>query len=417
MLRAEGGPDSPVCSPGMTLPDISSLGSPPPGTIETRLRANAAVVLARPEVAPRRSTGESIAAWLAARTKALEKIGRPVRRGLVVPTAWLLVALIAVADFAMGSEVTLRFLYCVPIVLLVAARGTAPAVAMAFVCDLCWMTGDAIAGAKYSSLAVPVLNGLITLSVYLVVIWLLAGLLNLHHDMERRVRERTDALTSEMAERGRLEREIISISEKERWSLGHDLHDGLGQHLTATAMAAQSIARDLEDGKHASVKDAYQLVRLIEDGIGQTRRLAKGLLLVTVEQDELADALREMAVASTKQFRIPCELRLAGIVTTGDAAVATHLFRIAQEAVRNAARHAKAGSVELWVSGDESGIFMAIIDNGVGLPGPEERGFGMGLRIMAHRAKLIGAEFDVRCPPGGGTVVECRWARAEGATK
>jgi signal transduction histidine kinase len=140
--------------------------------------------------------------------------------------------------------------------------------------------------------------------------------------------------------------------------------------------------------------------------------LAKGLLLVTVEADELPDALREMAAASVKQFRVPCELRLTGIVNARNAVVATHLFRIAQEAVRNAARHAKARGIELRVSGVEDGIFMAVIDNGVGLPAPSVRGAGMGLRIMEHRAKIIGAEFAVRRPPSGGTVVECRWTNS-----
>lgn len=394
---------------------ISSFRPPISEMTEHRSGLPANGALARPEP-PRRPTGEVIAAWLAERAKALDEFGGRARGTLVVPAAWLLVAAIAITDYAAGSEVTLRFLYCVPIVLLVAARGTAPAVVMAFVCDFAWMTADAIAGARYSSFAVPVLNGLITLSVYLVVIWLLAGLLNLHHHMERRVRERTEALTSEMAERGRLEQEIINISEKERWSLGHDLHDGLGQHFTATAMAAQSLARDLEDARHPTAKDAYQLVRLIEDGIGQTRRLAKGLLLVTVEADDLPDALREMAAASVKQFRVPCEVRLAGSVNARNAVVATHLFRIAQEAVRNAARHAKARGIELWLSGDANGIFMAVIDNGVGLPTPGARGLGMGLRIMEHRAKIIGAEFSVRRPPGGGTVVECRWTHGPEAT-
>lgn len=361
----------------------------------------------------RRSAGEALASWLAARTKALDAFGGR----FVVPVAWTLVALTAAADFAMGSEITLRFLYCIPLVLMVAARGTRPAIGMALVCDVCWIVADTTAGAKYSSVFVPISNMLITLGVYLIVIWLLGGLLNLHREMERRVEERSAALTAEMAERGRLEREIISISEKERWSVGHDLHDGLGQHFTATAMAAQSLARGLEDEGHSAAPDAYRLVRLIEDGIGQTRRLAKGLLLVSVEEDELADALREMTVASAEHFRVPCDLRIAGTLATVDASIATHLFRIAQEAVRNASRHGRPTRVEVWVSGDESGIFMAIRDDGVGLPPPERRGAGMGMRIMAHRAKLIGADFDVRRWDEGGTIVECRWSRLSHASE
>jgi signal transduction histidine kinase len=241
------------------------------------------------------------------------------------------------------------------------------------------------------------------------VIWILDGLLSLHREMEARVEERTAALTNEMAERSRLEREIINMSDKERWSLGHDVHDGLGQHFTATAMAAQALTRDLEDDKHKSAADGHRLVRMIEDGIGQTRRLAKGLLLVTIDEDEFVDALREMATACNSQFRVPCELRTTGRIAVVNSTVATHLFRIAQEAVRNAARHAGATSIEVRLSGDEAGLLMSIHDNGVGLPPATSHGAGMGLRIMAHRAKVIGATFEIRSAREGGTVVECRW--------
>jgi signal transduction histidine kinase len=352
-----------------------------------------------------------MAEWLATRAPVLETWGGPLSAKFTVVLAWVLVAVIAIVDFFMGSEITLRFLYCVPIVLLVSARRISMAVFMAVACDLCWVIGDKIAGAHYSRPSVPLINGAITLGVYLLVIWLLAGLLNLHREMERRVEQRSAALTAEIAERGRLEREIIAISEKERWSLGHDLHDGLAQHFTATALAAQSLACDLDDESHASAVDAYRVVRMIEDGIGQTRRLAKGLLLVAVEGDELVDALREMAATCSAQLRVSCDVHIAGTLGTPDAAVATQLFRIAQEAVRNAARHARPTRIDLWVSGDETGIFLAVRDNGVGLPPVENRGGGMGLRIMPHRAKLIGAAFDIRPSLGGGTVVECRWTR------
>lgn len=359
----------------------------------------------------RRTTGEALALWLAARAKALNELGGWLPGTALAPIAWGLVGVLAAADLAMGLEITLRFLYCIPIVLLAAARGTKPAVMMALVCDGCWLTADLIAGASYSSLFVPLANMLITLGIYLVIIWLLGGLLSLHREMERRVEERTEALTAEMAARAHLEREIVNISEKERWSLGHDLHDGLGQHFTATAMAAQSHARGLEDEGHPGTGDAYRLVKFIEDGIGQTRRLAKGLLLVAVEKDELSDALREMATASAEQFRVPCELRLSGNLEVTDSVVATNLFRIAQEAVRNAARHSRAKRIQLQVVGTADGVALMIRDDGVGLPPADQRGAGMGLQIMAHRARIIGAEFSIQPSADGGTVIECQWAR------
>ena len=154
-----------------SLPRVA--GAPAAGVPPSGPRAGTAAAIPPPEGPARRSTGEALASWLAARAKALDEFGGPARGTLLVPAAWALVALFAAADFAMGSEITLRFLYCVPLVLIVAARGTRPAILMALVCDACWIVGDVVAGARYSSLLAPLSNVVITLGVYLIVIWLL----------------------------------------------------------------------------------------------------------------------------------------------------------------------------------------------------------------------------------------------------
>jgi signal transduction histidine kinase len=323
--------------------------------------------------------------------------------------AWVLAGGITLLDFLLGYEVTLRFVYCIPISLMVAVQGRRAALLLALACDAGWLAGDIAAGVRYSSAIVAIWNFLITLANYAFVIWLLGRLFALQRGLEERVQVRTAALVSEIAERERLERELMTIAEKERRSVGNDLHDGLCQHFTATAIAAQVLARRLEKEHHAAAADARGLMKLVEDGIGQTRQLAKGLLLVTVEIDGLATALAEMAASSTAQFRVPCEFRVAGAPTVRDVMVSTHLYRIAEEAVRNAVRHGKAGRVRLDLSGGEQSVRLVVDDDGVGLPGPELRGRGMGLRIMAHRAQIIGAKFTVGAAPHGGTRIECAW--------
>jgi signal transduction histidine kinase len=89
--------------------------------------------------------------------------------------------------------------------------------------------------------------------------------------------------------------------------------------------------------------------------------------------------------------------------------VATHLFRITQESVRNAVRHGGAKGVKIALSTSLEGLLILTVQvDGSGLPPPAERGKGLGLRIMAHRAAMIHAAFKIEAPATGGTIVECR---------
>ena len=123
----------------------------------------------------------------------------------------------------------------------------------------------------------PVWNALILMVFYLMVVWLLASLRSLQRDLEATVRERTQALRHEMAERQRLEEEILQISEREQRRIGHDLHDSLCQHLTATALAGQVLGERLAAKSLPEAADAGKVVELVEDGITLARNLARGL--------------------------------------------------------------------------------------------------------------------------------------------
>jgi signal transduction histidine kinase len=88
--------------------------------------------------------------------------------------------------------------------------------------------------------------------------------------------------------------------------------------------------------------------------------------------------------------------------------MSSHLFRIAQEAIRNAVRHGAAKQIDVSLRKESHFLTLIVKDNGRGLPSPSERGKGLGLQIMAHRAQMIGATFAVERLSGGGTIVQCR---------
>ncbi|MFY9924689.1 MAG: sensor histidine kinase [Opitutaceae bacterium] len=338
-------------------------------------------------------------------------ITNPSHRRRLVAFTFILVLVIGVADYLTGFELSLLVFYLLPICLAVASVGWRFGVVTSVLSIATWLTGDFAAGAHFSKTLVPVWNSLIALGTYLMVVWLLSSLLALQREMEARIRQRTAALTDEIAERERLERAILEISDRERRSIGHDLHDGLGQHLTGTALVAHALGARMADRKADEAQEMKKIIGLIEDGIEQTRNLAKGLLLAEIEREGLAIALQEFAAATSQNFRVECVCRCEGNAAFEENGTATHLYRIAQEAVRNAVRHGRAKRIDIALEDRGGKVVLSVHDDGTGLAPPGSRGEGLGLRIMTHRASIIGASLAVTAQPGGGTLVICTLAR------
>ncbi|HTB79632.1 MAG TPA: ATP-binding protein [Opitutaceae bacterium] len=334
----------------------------------------------------------------------------PMRRRRLTGVILGLVLGIGLVDYAIdnGDQISLHLFYFLPVSLAVITRGWKFAILIAASCVAVMLGGDILSGAHYASLFVPGWNVLITFGNYLIIIWLLHNLLILQREMEERVRQRTAALADEVSERERLEKEMMAIGQKERWSIGHDLHDGLCQHLTGTAFAARVLAEELADRHEPAAANAGRIVALIEDGIGQMRRVAKGLLLVSVEEGGLVTALQELAVTAGEQFQLKCECHCSGEPALPDAVTASHLFHIAQEAVRNAARHGQPGRISITLLAAPAGLTLTVSDDGTGIKNTGGPVRGMGLRIMAHRAAMIGADFSAGTAAGGGTKISCQ---------
>jgi signal transduction histidine kinase len=222
------------------------------------------------------------------------------------------------------------------------------------------------------------------------------------------VRQRTAALTTEIQERTRLEKELLEISEREQRQISHDLHDSLGQHLTATAFASQVLSEDLENKSLPQSAAAKNLVKLVEEAIVLTRTFARGLHPVEITGEGLMDGFQELARNTSERFNVACEFECLEPVLLHDAASSTHLYRIVQEAITNAIKHGKARHISIGLEKLNGTITLTVTDDGVGLPENVCIGQGMGLRIMAYRANMIGAIFNIGRLPESGTRVTCK---------
>ncbi len=214
--------------------------------------------------------------------------------------------------------------------------------------------------------------------------------------------------TQEIAERKLLQKQFADVVDHEQRRLGQELHDSLGQQIAVMAMMSQGLQRRVAAEDATAVDFLERLTESTQTAQAQVRALSKGLLPVEVDRGGLTEAL-EVLVASVKGLSdVDVLCRCEDDVVVGDDAVATHLYRIAQEALRNALEHGDVSRATISLSCDGSHLEMAIRDDGRGLGEKESISSGSGRSIMNHRADLIGATLEVETREGEGTSIVCR---------
>jgi signal transduction histidine kinase len=201
-----------------------------------------------------------------------------------------------------------------------------------------------------------------------------------------------------------LAQSVWRVQEEERGRLARELHDGLGQTLTALRLRLDQVRFALAARDPATARELDEIAEIAGSALAETRELARLLRPPVLDQLGLEAALRWLA-RRFSQSGLEVELAVSGLPIALPDGLDMMIFRTAQEALNNVAKHAGVARAQLAVDVDRGGLRLAVQDGGrgfvVGHGGP-----GFGLRAMQDRVESFGGRFVARSAPGSGTRIE-----------
>jgi signal transduction histidine kinase len=214
-----------------------------------------------------------------------------------------------------------------------------------------------------------------------------------------------------VAHRLAAEKAILEISHREQPRLGQDLHDGLSQILAGVKLMSEELKGKLSGRRLPEAKDAETIEARLSEALAQADTISRGLYPVELETEGLMAALEELAGKVSKVSGVVCRFKCPRPIHVSDTSVATHLYRIAQEATTNAIKNGKAKRITVRLMSGLGRIALSITDDGIGM-GSQPTRKGMGIKIMEYRARMINASFAIRSRSSGWTRVLCSFSPA-----
>ena len=215
----------------------------------------------------------------------------------------------------------------------------------------------------------------------------------------------------DISQRVRLEREIVDVSAREQQRFGQELHDGLSQQLTGLKFKASLLEYQLQSKDLPEANDAKAISKLLNEATDEASNLARSVRPVEIESRGLMMALGELAARITQTQHVKCECTFRRPVFVHDNNVATHVYRIAEEAMANALQHGEAKEIRVTLDETKDCVMLTVRDNGKGLPQNFSEDGGLGLHMMRYRARMIGGAVELRRDPSRGTIVSCSFQK------
>ena len=228
------------------------------------------------------------------------------------------------------------------------------------------------------------------------------------HDLEQQVKKRTAQLEKTQNNLKNLSKNIIASQEREKALVARELHDHLGQVLTALRIDAVWVEKYLTRIDKTAGDRAGKMCSLIDDTINDVRDMAYRLRPRVLDDLGLTDAMESLLSDFEKRSNVSCVFKHDEIPKINDT-LATALYRIGQEAVTNSLKHSNATTIMVELKNDEEGIVLSIQDNGCGFDADNNSDInGFGLEGMRERANLVGGKLDISSRLSQGSSICCK---------
>ena len=205
----------------------------------------------------------------------------------------------------------------------------------------------------------------------------------------------------------RLTQNLSGAQEEERRSISRELHDQVGQMLTALGMELGNVEEFRHTHGPEFADHLGQAKRLTEDTLRSVRNMSAGLRPSLLDELGLAPALQWQGREFTKRSGVPVEMRLDGDLANLPDAHRTCIYRVVQEALTNSARHARAKSIRVTLHGGPEMLSLTVEDDGVGFDVRKVRDRGIGLLGIEERVRELGGSVQLRSQLSAGTLLHC----------
>ncbi len=210
----------------------------------------------------------------------------------------------------------------------------------------------------------------------------------------------------DLSQQIQLQREIMEIPVREQRRFGQELHDNIGQQLTGLSMLATSL---LNKASRPFYDQVSQLNIGLQEALSQVRALSHGLVPTEIDAQGFLAALKTLTENIQQQSHIQISLELHDDIRFTNNTMVMHLYRIIQEALNNAIKHAQSSEIRISLGIDGDDGVLKVYDNGKGMADDMSKGDGLGLSIMKYRSSLFGGKIKINSGQNNGTQVTCRF--------
>lgn len=233
---------------------------------------------------------------------------------------------------------------------------------------------------------------------------LLLGLLGVSYYLRSRLKQRTRIQQTIMDQQALATRAVIEAEEEERQRIARDLHDGVGQMMSAARMNLSAFESDSRFSDQEQQHSLERIIGLVDESCREIRSVSHNMMPNALLKNNLSTAVRDFIDKIDKKT-LQIHLYTEGLDERLDTNVETVLYRVIQEAVNNVIKHAKASSLDISIVRDADGISATIEDNGSGFDSKDPRSGGIGLKNIQTRVDYLKGHVDFDSAPGRGTVV------------